>query len=255
MLARPMNAPLPPTAILQRTVLVVDDNASVRYSLSRALRAAGFATVETAGGAEALELASRGVAAVILDVHLPDLHGFEVCRLLRSQPATATLPVIHVSSVHVKPEDHVTGLRTGADAYLVSPVEPQVLVATLEALLQARAFDFEVRQSEFRFRAIFQAVECPMVLVDRDGRFVEVNPAFARLLGQEPAQLEGRRVTTLAPARWTLQVEEALRTWPDGWRGEFPLRLADGSTVTLRWSVTPHAEPGFAVAMATPLPA
>jgi PAS domain S-box-containing protein len=233
------------------TVLVVDDNPTARYSTARVLRAAGFATVETAGGAQALELAAEGVAAVVLDVHLPDLHGFEVCRLLRSQPATATLPVIHVSAVHVKPDDQALGLRTGADAYLLSPVEPQVLVATLEALIRSRVFEGDVRRSEQRFRGIFDNADCAIVLVDRDGLFVETNDAFCRLLGQPREQLEGRRVSTLAPARFTLQVEQTVAGWGKSWRGEFPLRSADGTHVNLAWRVTPHVEAGFAIAVAT----
>jgi CheY-like chemotaxis protein len=78
------------------SVLVVDDNASSRYATSRTLRAAGFNTVEASAGAEALELVEF-VSAVVLDVHLPDLLGFEVCRLMRSRAATASLPVVHVS--------------------------------------------------------------------------------------------------------------------------------------------------------------
>jgi PAS domain S-box-containing protein len=234
------------------TVLVVDDNPTARYSTARVLRAAGFATRETAGGAEALELAAQGVSAVVLDVHLPDLHGFEVCRLLRSQPATATLPVIHVSAVHVKPEDQAAGLRTGADAYLLSPVEPQVLVATVEALIRSRMFEGDVRRSEQRFRGIFDNVACPIALVDREGLFAEVNAAFCALLNHPREQVEGRRVSTLAPARYTLQVEQNVAAWTKAWRGDFPLRAADGTHVNLAWRVTPHVEAGFAIAAVAP---
>jgi len=249
-----MTSVAPESAARRRhTVLVVDDNATSRYSISRVLRAAGFTTVETAGGAEALELAAHeAVAAIVLDVHLPDLHGFEVCRLLRSQPATSTLPVIHVSAVHVQPDDFATGLRTGADAYLVSPVEPQVLVATVEALIRSRAFEADVRHSEMRFRGMFENMAAAIALVDAENRFVEANEAFAALVGQPHPALKGRRVAQLAPARWTLQVEQAVAQWRQPWRGEFPLRAADGTHVQIVWCVTPHVEDGFAVAYARP---
>ncbi|HVE52545.1 MAG TPA: response regulator, partial [Ramlibacter sp.] len=68
----------------EHSILVVDDNASTRYATARSLRAAGFNTLEAAAGAEALELVEY-VSAVVLDVHLPDLMGFEVCRLLRGR--------------------------------------------------------------------------------------------------------------------------------------------------------------------------
>jgi DNA-binding response OmpR family regulator len=119
------------------SVLVVDDNASHRYATSRALRAAGFNTVEAAAGAEALEL-SDFVSAVVLDVHLPDLLGFEVCRLLRSRSNTASLPVVHVSAVYVTQEEQVAGISAGADAYMVAPVDPDALVATLDHLIGER---------------------------------------------------------------------------------------------------------------------
>ena len=121
----------------QHSVLVVDDNASSRYATARALKAAGYNTVEAVAGAEALELADF-VSAVVLDVHLPDLLGFEVCRLMRDRPATATLPIVHVSAVYVTEEDRSTGLHAGADAYLVSPVDPETLLATLDQLIGQR---------------------------------------------------------------------------------------------------------------------
>lgn len=120
------------------SVLVVDDAESTRYALSRALRSAGFQTVEVAGGAQALELAEY-VSAVVLDVHLPDVHGFEVCRLLRGNPKTAGVPVIHVSAVYVKDEDRAAGEQAGADAYLVSPVDTAQLATVIDRLVAARA--------------------------------------------------------------------------------------------------------------------
>jgi DNA-binding response OmpR family regulator len=120
------------------SVLVVDDNPSSRYATVRALRAGGFNIMEAAAGAEALELADY-VAAVVLDVHLPDLLGFEVCRLLRARGATASLPVVYVSALYVSLEDQVRGMQTGADAYMVSPVDPETLLATLDHLIADRA--------------------------------------------------------------------------------------------------------------------
>lgn len=122
----------------QHSVLVVDDNASSRYATARVLKAAGYNVVEAAAGAEALELVEF-VSAAVLDVHLPDLLGFEVCRLLRNRPGTATLPVIHVSAVYVKDQDRAAGLQSGADAYLVSPVDPAALVAQIDELIVGRA--------------------------------------------------------------------------------------------------------------------
>ena len=119
------------------SVLVVDDNEATRYATARKLRAGGFNIVEAAAGAEALEL-SEYVSAVVLDVHLPDLIGYEVCRLLRTQAKTADLPVVYVSAMYVTEADQKHGMDTGGNAYLVSPVDPEALLATLDQLIGER---------------------------------------------------------------------------------------------------------------------
>ena len=115
------------------TVLVVDDNRAARYAMARCLENAGYRTVQAAGGVEALQYAGD-VAAVVLDVHLPDLHGLQVCRLLR-QNARTLFPIIHVSAVYTDPEDREQGVAAGADEYLESPVDPQVLASRVDTLI------------------------------------------------------------------------------------------------------------------------
>src|SRR6185312_9020534 len=73
---------------------------------------------------------------VLLDVNLPDISGFEVCRLIKSNPETAAIPVIQVSATAVEVSDRALGLSLGADAYLVEPTEPTELLATVTAALR-----------------------------------------------------------------------------------------------------------------------
>ena len=70
-------------------ILVVDDNPATLYSTARILRSADFEVIEAATGQEALDLASKGIDLLMLDVNLPDIHGFEVCQRLRKDPRTA----------------------------------------------------------------------------------------------------------------------------------------------------------------------
>jgi CheY-like chemotaxis protein len=115
------------------TVLVVDDNAGSRYAISRSLEAAGYRTVQAAGGSEALERAAD-VDAVILDVHLPDIDGLEVCHRLR-RTGSKVLPIIQVSAVYTEREHRGNGAAAGADEYIVAPVDPELLVETLDSLI------------------------------------------------------------------------------------------------------------------------
>jgi len=119
-------------------ILVVDDNPAGRYSTTRVLKSVGWEIIEAATGTEALSLIESEVALVILDVNLPDIDGFEVCRRIRANERTARIPVIHLSATFVKDVDRIHGLEVGADGYLVHPVEPPVMIATVKAFLRAR---------------------------------------------------------------------------------------------------------------------
>jgi signal transduction histidine kinase len=129
-------------------ILVVDDNETARYAKSRALRIAGFETIEAGNGADTLRLVDeRHPRLVVLDVHLPDLDGWEVCRRLKQNPATRSVPVLQVSATFVSEDDTVRALEGGADACLTEPIEPPVLVATVRALLRARAAEDSLREA------------------------------------------------------------------------------------------------------------
>ena len=122
----------------RHTILVVDDHEATRYSLCRILRGAGYPVLEAATGAQALEQVGSA-DAVVLDVHLPDIDGFEVCRRVRGMEGLQSLPVVQVSSVHVTGFAQAKGQRAGADAYLLNPVGPEQLLPLLERLLRRAA--------------------------------------------------------------------------------------------------------------------
>lgn len=236
----------------RHTLLVVDDNPATRYTTARVLRAAGFPTVEAVSGAEALQMSTDGVSAVVLDVHLPDLDGFEICRRIRSNPRTMNLPVVHLSATYVTDRDKVAGLDAGADGYLIHPVEPTVLVATLQALIRARTAEDDLRRSQDWLQAIHDHAPGAIVLFDAQGRFADVNPALERLLGRSRADLVDRPVVDFVPPEWREFALERLS--PDdgsaGWQGAMPLLHADGHWVHLDWTIAEHPEPGHRIGIA-----
>lgn len=233
-------------------LLVVDDNPATRYSTSRVLKAAGFTVREAATGADALSLADGSVAGVVLDVHLPDINGFEVCRILRERVATTRLPIVHLSAAYVANTDKVRGLQSGADAYMTHPAEPTLLVATLQALIRARTAEEGMRRSEARFKAIYNQAVSGIGLFDMQGRFIDANPAMLTLVKRRLDSLVGRSITEFMP----LDAHDSLsaileKSFLGVWRGEFPLMTADNRWVHLEWSWSAHAEPGVVLAIAT----
>jgi len=134
-----------------QSLLVVDDTEANRYALTRILASAGFQIHEAWTGRQALEMAvALQPQLVVLDIRLPDISGYEVCRILKEDRATRHIPILQVSASYVRAEDQARGLEGGADAYLTQPVERPVLVATVNALLRARQAEEALRDSERR---------------------------------------------------------------------------------------------------------
>jgi DNA-binding response OmpR family regulator len=117
-------------------VLVVDDDERFRAFVSATLDAAGFESIDAADGRRALVIAdTEPLDLVLLDVQLPGISGYEVCRALRDRLGDA-LPIVFVSGIRTEPFDRVAGLLLGSDDYLVKPFAPDELVARVCALLR-----------------------------------------------------------------------------------------------------------------------
>lgn len=229
------------------TVLVVDDNPATLYSTSRFLRAAGFAVTEAATGEEALKRAEEGADVVILDVNLPDIDGFEVCRRLRSGEKTARATIVHLSATFAADMDKVHGLDAGADGYLTHPVEPPVLIATVNAFLRARQAEEGMRRSEEKFRAIFNHALNGIILISQELVYVEVNPAMAKMLGRRREEVVGRHMSAFLPRDSESQMQAiAAELQTNGcWQGTLPHLHANGSVVELEWKISTHTTPGM----------
>lgn len=128
-------------------VLNVDDHEAGRYARTRVLKQAGYEVKEAATGKTALDLVHElRPSLVLLDVHLPDISGLEVCRRIREHAEIAHTPVLQISASAISDPQRVTGLDNGADAYLVEPVGPEVLLATVRALLRMRHAEQELKR-------------------------------------------------------------------------------------------------------------
>ncbi len=117
-------------------VLIVDDEWMTRDLLRMMLERAGFDVVEAVDGRDALKQIDQSRPdTVILDVMMPELDGYEVCRMLRQKPATAEMPVLMLSA-KTQPEAAEEGLRAGATRYLPKPITYDDLIRNVREVLE-----------------------------------------------------------------------------------------------------------------------
>jgi PAS domain S-box-containing protein len=233
-------------------LLVVDDHAPSRYATVRMLRAAGFETEEVATGRDALARVSSDIDLVVLDINLPDIDGFQVCRELRARRETVDLPICYLSATFTNEEDIARGMSTGADSYLTHPADPVVLVATIRALLFVRDAHVQRRIADARFRAVFDMAPNGLAALDTDLGFTDVNPALCKLLNRPREAIIGQPLRNLVADEDRTKLDglyEALRL-ERSWSAI--LRLPRGSsedTAETEWQVTQDVGTGAIIAI------
>jgi DNA-binding NarL/FixJ family response regulator len=172
-----------------RLVVVADEDPRARALVSKVLRKAGYATREASTGEEALDAVRReSPQLVILDVALPDICGYEVCRELRDEFGEA-LPIVFVSGVRTEWFDRVAGFLVGADDQLVKPFAPDELLVRVERLAR-------------RWTPISEAVASKLTKRERQ--------VFRLLLeGREQDEIAGQLV--ISPRTVSTHIENILR--------------------------------------------
>jgi two-component system alkaline phosphatase synthesis response regulator PhoP len=122
---------------MQSTILVVDDEQDIVELLRYNLNKEGYRVLTATNGREGLRLLDKHPDLVLLDVMMPEMDGWEVCKAIRREPETSTLPVIFLTARESE-VDEVLGLELGADDYIAKPVRIRTLVARVKKALQVR---------------------------------------------------------------------------------------------------------------------
>lgn len=120
-------------------ILHIEDDEANRYAVRRILEKSGFEVIDASSGMEGYKIALANVPdLIILDIKLPDINGFDLCRKIKADNELNSVPVLQTSASFVNSEHKVEGLESGADGYLAQPIEASVLVATVRSLLRIR---------------------------------------------------------------------------------------------------------------------
>jgi PAS domain S-box-containing protein len=156
------------------------------------LRNAGFDIAAVATGEAALQAVDRDrPELIILDVQLPDISGFEISQRLKANSATASIPILLLSASLIDTKDKAQGLESGADGYLVQPVEEIELIATVKALLRMRQAEESAIALASEWQTTFDAMNDGVCLLNGEGRVLRCNRVMTEFLGKPFTEVNG----------------------------------------------------------------
>jgi two-component system cell cycle sensor histidine kinase/response regulator CckA len=171
------------------TILVVDDEAHSRTVLVNLLKHEKYTVITASDGREGLAAAAaQRPDVILLDVMMPGIDGYEVCRLLRADPMLLHLPVLLISSLSDR-ESRLRGLEQGADDFITKPFDTVELRTRLRSITRLNRFR-RLSEERARFEQALASAPDGVVLTDTDGAVLFANNAFCRLFeeGSPPAE-------------------------------------------------------------------
>lgn len=159
-------------AVVQHRILVVDDTPQNVKLLADLLRSRGYTVATAASGEEALEsIARQPPDLVLLDIMMPGINGYEVCRKIRENPATALLPVVLATSLDPN-QERVKGIEAGADDFLAKPVNQAELFARVRSLLRIKGLQ---DQRLARLKSFFSPQLAEAIAAGRGDEFLKTH--------------------------------------------------------------------------------
>ncbi len=161
-------------------ICVVEDEEDIRDLIELQLKREGYQTVSSASGEGGLELIREKLPElVLLDLMLPGMDGFDVCRALRSDKSTRDIPVIMLTA-RGEEADIVTGLEIGADDYITKPFSPRIVVSRIKSVLRRGSRNSSDNHGIIEYGSIY--IDQPRHIVKVDGKQVDLTATEFKLL-------------------------------------------------------------------------
>lgn len=231
-------------------ILVVEDDADTRDNLRDILELDDYRVATAATAAEALAFPDLGgVAAVILDRRLPDQFADELLPRLKQLAPEAAVIII---TGYAELDSAISALRLGAADYLLKPINPDALRASISRILEQRRTTEALLEREARLRAILNTAAEGIITVDQHGNTELLNPAAGRILGYDAAEVVGRNVSMLVSAPLSEEHQRHLDSYREtgesdifGETLELRVRRRDGTEFPVELTVSELRDHGF----------
>ena len=186
------------TAVQALPILLVDDQPENLRTLEAVLEPLGYPLRTASSGHGALRmLLEQDFAMILLDVRMPGLDGFETAQLVKERTRTRDIPIVFLTAARDEVSEIARGYGVGAVDYVLKPFDPDLLRSKVAVFAELEASRRALKRSEALLSGAFEAAPIGKTVLDADGRIIRSNPAFARLVGREPAELNGVAVVEL----------------------------------------------------------
>jgi two-component system, LuxR family, sensor kinase FixL len=230
-------------------ILLVDDIPANLRVLYESLNGRDYRLLVANGGAQALDIARRAHPdLMLLDIMMPDMDGFEVCRRLKADCETADIAVIFLSALD-DATDKIHGLELGAVDYVTKPFHPDEVAARVDAHCKILRLERELaqrnRQLELVRDRILNSMVEGVVGLDAEGRVSFVNPAAERILGLDAQRILTRELGDWEPARLRETAARVLVEQREASMDELELPRGDGSSIPVELRAAPVSDPAY----------
>jgi two-component system, cell cycle sensor histidine kinase and response regulator CckA len=225
-------------------ILIVDDEPDILSFLSFLMRSRGFQVLQGSTGEECLRLATeKRPDLILLDVVLPDINGIEVCKRIKANPELSDIFVMHLSARRTAVNNQVEGLNAGADGYITKPIEPDELLARVNALARIKRAEDARKESERLWRMLIDRMPIGCILNDADFCFTYWNPAAEKIFGYKKEEVIGKHPNNIIiPAssrEYVSGIFERLAAGDMFAHGVSENITKEGRTIICEWHNTP----------------
>lgn len=220
----------------QSTILIVDDSLVLRSMLHELLQQAGYRLLLAASGAEALQLATLHLPdLILLDVVLPDLDGFEVCRQLRADPNLAHVPIMMLTALDDR-DSRLAGIRAGADDFISKPFDQIELGARVRTITRLNRYR-RLQNERARFEWVVERARDGYLIVNGRDEILYANAQALRYLGLPGGEREPIAGTflSLASRAYLCRPEASWSNWPHAADEPRYLLLPETDTTAAFW--------------------
>ncbi|MBC7963942.1 MAG: response regulator [Steroidobacteraceae bacterium] len=192
-------------------ILCVDDDPHNLSLLEAMLSPRGYEVVLATNGPEALEkIRTERIDICLLDVMMPEMDGFEVCRRIKSEDRHRNIPVVMIT-IYADRENRIRGIEAGAEDFIAKPFDSTEVLARIKMLAHVKSLNDRLSEVILQQQAILDNIPNIAWLKDREGSYVAVNEPFSRALGLAPKDLVGKNDYDIYPPELAVKYDQDFR--------------------------------------------